>query len=80
VPDKAAMVQAMQNDSAAQMLQQMSSLMGSANFRTIVQLPRPATSTSSNAKLSADKKTITITYSFDELMKNPALMEYEINY
>jgi hypothetical protein len=80
IADKSAMAKTLQNDSAAQMLQQMSAMMGEAKFSTVIQLPRPATSTSSNAKLSADKKTVTISYTLEEVLKNPALLEYEINY
>ena len=50
-------------------------------YTTVIKLPRPVTSTSSDAiKLSEDKKTVTIKYNFLDIFEKPEKLEFAINY
>lgn len=81
VTDKKKVDENFESDSTKMMLQMMSSMMGDAGIKTSYTLPRPVKNyKGSNATLSADKKTITFNVPFKDLMEDPKMMEYEIEY
>jgi hypothetical protein len=50
-------------------------------YTLTIHLPRPAKKiTNSFAKLSADKKTVTLTYNITDLLDHPEKFEYTIEY
>lgn len=68
-------------DSMMQMMQQLTMLTGEMTVKTIITLPNPVKKTGNpKAVLSADKKTVTISYSVTDLMEKPEEGEYEIEY
>lgn len=68
-------------DSMMQMMQQLTMLTGEMTMKTVISLPNPVKKTgNSKAVLSADKKTVTLSYSVTDLMEKPEEGEYEIEY
>jgi hypothetical protein len=59
----------------------MEEMISSVKMNNIIQLPRPAKSVQgAKAKLSADKKTVTINCTLKDLLANPKAVEYRIQY
>lgn len=68
-------------DSTMQMMQQMTAIMGDANYKTVLVLPKPAKKyTGTKPELSADKKTVTFTNNLTDLMQTPSLAEFNVEY
>lgn len=81
VTDKKKLDENLDSDSAKMMMQMISNMMGDAGIKTSYTLPRPVKNyKGANATLSADKKTISFNVPFKDLMEDPKLMEYEIEY
>ena len=69
------------NDPNIASIKQMGPMMGDMIYTTTIVLPRPATKVEgSNAKLSADKKTLTIKASINEALEKPELLEYLVEF
>ena len=62
-------------------IKQMGSMMGDMMYTTIIILPRPATKVEgTNAKLSVDKKTLTVKANITEVLDKPELLEYLVEF
>ena len=71
----------LQNDSSMQMMQQMSALMGEITFKTSISSAKEIkTYTGNNAILSADKRKVSFTSTFTEMMENPEKLSYKVGY
>jgi len=69
------------DDKDLQSLQQMSAMGMAVNFKTIINLPRPAKKAEGKGiQLSDDKKKITIEGSLEDFMEDASKFEYEIEY
>jgi hypothetical protein len=72
---------AVADDQSMQSMKQMSSMGAPMNSNYVINLPRPATKVEGkNAKLSADKKKVTISASSEDFFDNPATLEYRIEF
>ena len=69
------------NDPNIASIKQMGPMMGDMIYTTTIVLPRPATKVEgSNAKLSADKKTLTVKTNITEVLDKPELLEYLVEF
>lgn len=81
VTDKKKVEENFDSDSTKMRMQMISSMMGDAGIKTSYTLPRPVKNyKGTNATLSADKKTISFNVPFKDLMEDPKLLEYEVEY
>jgi hypothetical protein len=81
VKDTAAALKAMEESEDLKSLKQMAPMMGEMTYTTTIELPRPATKVEGvNAKLSDNKKTVTITASFQEMFTNVESMAFKVEY
>lgn len=70
-----------QGDSTIQMLQQMSVLMGDMNFKTVVEAPSKIKNFKGNqAVLSDDKKTVSFSTTFNDILNRAEAAEYSVEY
>lgn len=70
-----------QGDSTIQMLQQMSVLMGDMNFKTVVEAPSKIKHFKGNlAVLSEDKKTVSFSTTFTDILNRAEAAEYSVEY
>ncbi|PWT96567.1 MAG: hypothetical protein C5B52_15420 [Bacteroidetes bacterium] len=68
-------------DSAVQMMQSLSAMMGDMNYKTVFVLPKPVKKyTGNNAEVSADKKTVTFKTTLSDLLNRPTAGEFELEY
>lgn len=81
VKDKAAALKAMETNEDLQMMKKMAPMMGDMTFSTVVELPRAAKKVEGpNAKLSDDKKTITVATTFKQIFANLEAMSFKVEY
>lgn len=71
----------LQNNEQTKGLQQAGDMLETIKFNTVINLPRPAKKvTGAMAKLSADKKTLTLKGTLQDLFSNPEAFSYRIEY
>jgi hypothetical protein len=81
VKNKEAALKAMEESEDLKMMKQMAPMMGEMTFATKIVLPRAATKVEgANAKLSDDKKTVTVTTSLKEVFTNLEAMAFSVEY
>jgi hypothetical protein len=69
------------NDSSMQILQQMSALMGEITFKTSIFSAKEIKSyTGNNAILSPNKRIVSFSSSFSDMMENPEKLSYKVIY
>ena len=79
--DKAAALKAMETNEDMKMMKQMAPMMGDMTFSTVIALPREAKKAEGqNAKLSADKKTVTVTTSLKQVIDDLEAMSFSVAY
>jgi len=79
--DKSAFDAILAQDSSMQMVKQILPLMGDANYKTILTLPRPVKIfNGNNASVTDDKKTVTFTGTLSELFDKPESFDYKVEY
>ncbi len=72
---------ALQQNEQAKGVQQAGDMLESIKFNTVIHLPRPAKNVSgTHAKLSADKKTLTLKGTLQDLFQSPEAFSYRIEY
>ncbi|MGE5107295.1 MAG: hypothetical protein ACM3H8_07110 [Sphingobacteriales bacterium] len=81
VKDKEAALKAMETNEELQMMKKMAPMMGDMTFATTIVLPRPAIKIEgSKAKLSNDKKTVTVASTFKEIFSNLESLAFKVEY
>lgn len=81
VKDKAAAMKAIETSEDLQMMKKMAPMMGDMTFSTVVELPRAAKKVEGpNAKLSDDKKTVTVATTFKQIFANLDAMSFKVEY
>lgn len=81
VKDKAAAMKALETNEDLQMFKKMAPMMGDMSFSTIIELPKAAKKVEGvNAKLSDDKKTVTIATTFKQILANLDAMAFKVEY
>jgi len=79
--DIAGVAKLISTDSTAMLVQQMTSMMGEMSYKTKITTTKGFKNYSgSNASLSADKKTITFTNTFKDMLEHPEKFAYKIEY
>ena len=72
---------ALASDKVLEQLQQLAGMGVPVTYKTIFKLPKPAEKVEGkNAKLSDDKKTVTVSGTIDELYDHPENMEFKVKY
>lgn len=72
---------ALQNNEQTKGMQQAGDMLESIKYNTVIHLPRPAKNmTGTQAQLSADKKTLTLKGTLQDLFQNPEAFSYRIEY
>lgn len=81
VTDTAGITKMITTDSTSMMMQQMISIMGEMSYKTKITTAKDIKNyNGNNATLSADKRTVTFTSTFTEIMEHPARYAYKIEY
>ncbi|MBI2731084.1 MAG: hypothetical protein HYX40_10085 [Sphingobacteriales bacterium] len=81
VKDKAAAMKALETNEDLQMFKKMAPMMGDMSFSTVIELPKAAKKVEGvNAKLSDDKKTVTIATTFKQIFANLDAMAFKVEY
>lgn len=71
----------MKNSEEMKSAPQMESMMSQVTFTTVIHLPKPVKSIKGDKlTISDDKKTVRMNYSAADLMKNPASLEFKLEY
>lgn len=79
--DKSLITDKLAKDSAMQMMQQMTMMMGDMNYKTVIVLPKPAKKYNGNeVQASADKKTLTFITTLTDILNRPEAAEYSVEY
>ena len=81
VKDKAAAMKAMNENEDLQTIKKMAPMMGDMTFASVIELPHAAKKVEGlNAKLSPDKKTVTIKTTLNDIIKNLDAMAFRVEY
>ncbi|RTL58503.1 MAG: hypothetical protein EKK37_09210 [Sphingobacteriales bacterium] len=81
VKDKAAAMKALETNEDLQMMKKMAPMMGDMTFSTVIELPHSAKKVEGpNAKLSDDKKTVTVAATFKQIFANLDAMSFKVEY
>jgi hypothetical protein len=81
IKDKAAAMKALETNEDLKMMKKMSPMMGDMTFSTVIELPHVAKKVEGpNAKLSDDKKTVTVATTFKQIFANLDAMSFKVEY
>ncbi len=81
IPDPQSVKNAFLTDSSMIMMKQMVAMMGMPTYKTVITAPSQIKSYSgNNPLLSTDKKSVTFTNTFTEMLEQPEKMAYKVEY